>query len=146
MPSEKLGTFDERTAMKVLKSHNSAWFDVDDTLVKWGTVLPEDREHLVPITCPVSSVEDEDGNIKEVSQWTEYLRPHKKHIEQLKLHKARGHTVIVWSQGGWEWAEAVVKALKLENYVDLVVSKPNWYYDDIPCQEYMGKNIWYEDK
>lgn len=132
--------------MKVLKNTNTVWFDVDDTLVKWGSCPEEERQYLIPITCPVGKVFDEEGNESESPSWTEYLRPHRKHIEQLKRHKLRGHKVIVWSQGGGEWAEAVVKALQLEQYVDLVTSKPTWVYDDLPCQEYMGKNIWYEDK
>ena len=49
----------------------------------------------------------------------------------MREFKARGHYVIVWSQGGWEWAEAVVKALGLEDLVDEVKTKPQWMVDDI---------------
>lgn len=41
-----------------------------------------------------------------------------------------GFVVIVWSTSGHEWAEQVVKALKLENEVDYVMSKPHRMFDD----------------
>lgn len=139
-----------------IKSSQVVFCDVDDTLVKWGSCPPEEQGTAIPITCPISryrkAAEDELGEELpkdeeyQVGEWTEYLRPHKKHIEQLKQHKMRGHVIVIWSAGGDEWAMAVVKALKLEAYVDLVISKPTWYYDDIPCQEFMGKRIWMEDK
>ena len=132
--------------MIVLRCNQPTFFDVDDTLVKWGSCPPEEIFTAIPITCPVGKVYDEDGNETESLKWTEYLRPHKKHIEQLKQHKLRGHTIIVWSQGGWEWANAVVKALELEKYVDLVMEKPCWIYDDIPASEFMPKNQWYKDE
>lgn len=48
----------------------------------------------------------------------------------------------MWSAGGGEWAEAVVKALGLEKYVDLVMNKPSWYYDDKEAKDWMGKRIY----
>jgi hypothetical protein len=100
--------------------HGNAWFfDVDDTLVIWGrTGHPEAK--------PFNN-----------SGYTQWLVPHQRHIELLKTAKFRGHKVIVWSAGGSEWAEEVVKMLELENYVDLVISKPSWYVDDLPASEFM---------
>lgn len=49
---------------------------------------------------------------------------------------------MVWSAGGGDWAEAVVKALGIEEMVDIVMSKPSWYYDDKPCEDWMGKQIY----
>lgn len=54
--------------------------------------------------------------------------------------------MVVWSAGGWDWAEAVVKTLKLENFVDLVISKPTWTYDDLQPSEFIPKPQWMKDE
>jgi phosphoserine phosphatase len=145
--------------MKVLPCKQPTYFDVDDTLVMWSRPAADDPD-AIEIACPTSRTErfllemTDDGTLEpdtptetvSVGSWTERLKPHKKHIEQLKLHKLRGHTIIVWSAGGWEWAEAVVRALKLEQYVDLVIEKPMWFYDDLMPNEFMGKRYYMKDE
>lgn len=145
--------------MKVLPCNQPTYFDVDDTLIMWNRPVVDDPD-VIEITCPTSRTMrtlmemSDDGSLApdtpsepvEVGSWTERVKPHRKHIEELKKHKMRGHTVIVWSAGGWEWAEAVVRALKLEKYVDLVLEKPTWYYDDLPAQEFMGKRYYLKDE
>jgi len=116
--------------MKVFKTDQMVPYDCDDTLVMWGL---EDKSKNIPI---------EDPYIKGLIN---YLTPNEKHIELLKKHKARGMTIIVWSAGGVEWAEAVVKALKLQDYVDAVFSKPSRYVDDLPCTEWMGNRVYIKD-
>lgn len=66
--------------------------------------------------------------------------PSFKHIELIKKFKLRGHTVVVWSAGGWEWAERIVKEMQLEKYVDLVCSKSDWYIDDKPSSHFMPEH------
>ena len=101
------------------------WFcDIDDTLVIWGK---PDHPEAIAITM------DWGNGIPCV----ERLVPHKTHIDMLKKAKFRGHVVVVWSAGGSAWAHAVVKALGLEEYVDLVVSKPNWFIDDLPASAFL---------
>lgn len=95
-------------------------FDVDDTLVMWG--LPISDKHIQF---------SNDG-------YSQMLLPHQKHIDQLKKHKLQGHFVIVWSAGGATWAQQVVNTLILNQYIDLVISKPNFYYDDLPSTEWLG--------
>ena len=56
-------------------------------------------------------------------------------INHLKKMKARGYSVVVWSLGGSAWGEAVVKALGLENYVDLIMPKIDFHLDDDPGAE-----------
>ena len=116
--------------MKTIKSHRSVFFDIDDTLIiwDWKNISP-DGVGLVDITDPMSG-------------HTECVLPHERHIKLLKQFKARGHTVVVWSQGGWAWAENVVKALELQDLVDVVMSKPDWYVDDLPSTAFMGSNIY----
>jgi hypothetical protein len=96
-------------------------FDCDDTLVIWD-YPPEKLSECIYLKIDITEIP---------------LLPHKKHIEELKKHKARGHRVIVWSAGGWEWANEVVKKLELEEFVDVVMSKPRWFYDDLPSTEFM---------
>ncbi len=116
--------------MIVFKTDQLVCYDCDDTLILWGL---GDKSMNIPIKDPYL-----DGLIN-------FVTPHKKHIELLKKHKARGMTIIVWSAAGVEWGEAVVKALKLEDYVDAVFSKPSRYVDDLPCTEWMGNRVYIKD-
>lgn len=95
-------------------------FDVDDTLVMWGFTPSESSVTFNNYGFPQN------------------LEPHKVHIEALKAHKAKGDFVIVWSAGGYAWAQEVVDTLQLNDYVDLVIAKPRWYYDDLPSSEWLG--------
>lgn len=110
--------------MLVLKSDLVVYCDIDDTLVKWNYTKEEEDKAVIFDNFGFKTP----------------LVPHLVHIEQLMKHKARGHTVAVWSQGGWEWALEVVKVLGLEDYVDLVVSKPKWFYDDLPASAFMPEH------
>lgn len=66
-------------------------------------------------------------------------------IERLKNHYHIGHTVVVWSNGGWEHALNVLTKAKLLEYVHVVMNKPTWMYDDmpieyaLPCPKYVGE-------
>lgn len=106
--------------MLVTKNDKVVCFDVDDTLVMWS--WPEKFNDRVVI-------------INNYGHNTS-LVPHEKHIALMKQFKARGYYVIVWSQGGFEWANAVVEALDLTAFVDEVKTKPKWYVDDL------GSHIW----
>lgn len=113
-----------------IKCNQPTFFDVDDTLLLWGYGT-KPGEGKVRIEC--------EGDVM-------YLTPHKKHIEQIKAHAARGHTVFVWSKGGDVWANAVVKSLGLEPYVSYALEKPQWYYDDCEAQDFMGKASYMKDE
>lgn len=113
--------------MKVVRNESNVFFDVDDTLVMWE---PVGEGPAITIPCPHST----DSYYM--------LSPHEAHIKLLKNHKARGSHITVWSQSGYAWAEAVVKALGLEDYVDQVMTKPRAHIDDLPCTEWMGERIY----
>ena len=121
--------------MIVTRNDNVVCFDVDDTLVMWSWESRFNEQSIVF---------DNFG-------YETRLLPHQKHIDLMKQFKARGHYVIVWSQGGYEWAASVVKTLQLESYVDEVKTKPKWVIDDLPpgawlTRSYMdldGKRISY---
>jgi hypothetical protein len=110
-----------------IPDNRSIYFDVDDTLVTWvpnGTEPPKD------------AVQINDG----------WYVPHKKHIHWLKMHGGqRGSTVVVWSQGGSLWAEQVVCALGLEQYVTLCITKPDAYFDDLDCSAFMTNRVFLKD-
>lgn len=116
--------------MQVIKSSRIIMFDVDDTLVIWDwKEAGATEDQLVSIMNP-------DANVKEL------VLPHLRHIRLLRQFKARGHTVVVWSQGGHAWAESVCKTLGIDSIVDIVMDKPNWYVDDLPCEAFMKSPIY----
>lgn len=101
--------------MQVIKNDHIIGFDVDDTLVMWDLPDTDLRVGGYPV------------------------KVHKEHVEAIKKAKARGHFVIVWSQGGQEWANEVVRTLQLQDYVDLVMCKPKWIFDDLPADAWMKR-------
>ena len=116
--------------MLVIKSTKIIYCDVDETLILWNW-----KDYTEAITGLVA-ITDPDSNV------SVYGLPHHRHIELLKQFKCRGHTVVVWSAGGAEWAERAVKALGIEKLVDVVLAKPDWYVDDLPAAVYMKKPIY----
>jgi FMN phosphatase YigB (HAD superfamily) len=133
--------------MLVVNCKQTVFFDVDCTLAMWDATPEQLEAYGIEIECPGSLVDiDNDGNESYAPAWKQMILPHRKHIEQLKKHKMRGHTVIVWSAGGYDWAEAVIKAFKLAEYVDLVISKPIWCYDDLQPNEFIPKPQWMKDE
>jgi phosphoglycolate phosphatase-like HAD superfamily hydrolase len=120
--------------MKVINAEDVVLWDTDDTIAIWNSKHNIPHEGAVPIVNPYS---------KE----TVYLRPHKVHIRIMKEYKGRGFTNIVASAGGVKWAEAVIKAFGLEEYVDFVMTKPNRHFDDKEDKEsIIGVRLYFEDK
>jgi len=132
--------------MIVIPGNAILYVDVDDTLIMWSPDENLLAMHGIEIECPGGMYPDEDGNMVPGPSWTAKVLPHRVHVSQIMKHKARGHTVVVWSAGGVQWAEAAVKALKLERYVDVVICKPTWAYDDMPPDRILPKIQWKEDK
>lgn len=102
--------------MIVLKDRPTVFFDVDDTLVMWNFPAEKDKTDIITFTY--------EGR-------AERLKIHPEHIEAIKKYKIRGHNVVVWSQGGSDWAKAVIEACGLQEFVDIIVPKPAWFYDDL---------------
>jgi len=63
--------------------------------------------------------------------------PHKEHLALIEQFWYQNHGIVVWSAGGVEWAEKAVRLLGIEDKVDLIISKPDWYVDDLPAQTFM---------
>lgn len=118
--------------MKIIESEQVICCDVDETLISWDTTM----YNPVASALPLIIVKDPYTN-KEL-----YLRPHNPHIYLLKARLERGATVILWSAGGYKWAEAVAKALSLTHERIIYMSKPIAYIDDKPANSWMGEHIY----
>lgn len=105
--------------MVVIKSDLIVYCDIDQTLVDWNV---KDGDSFIEI---------ENNGI------TSRFVPITENIEQIKKHRVCGHGIAFWSLGGWAWANLVIKALGLEQYADVVLSKPRWFIDDLPSSEFM---------
>lgn len=112
--------------LKILKYDRVLFCDVDDTLITFD-FKTEDFQRAIKIGP---------------KNFEKLAMPMSKNIARLKNARTRGHGVVVWSQGGYKWALEVVKALQLEEYVDLIVTKPNWIYDDLPVEQWMGPRFY----
>ncbi len=121
--------------MHVINSDDLTMFDVDETLIFWK-VRPEDTAKGVVVRIEEPYI---DGVAKDVV-------PNNSMIDILKRKKAQGKTIIVWSFGGYKWAERVVKALGLESFVDYAMSKPVCYGDDIPIEKWGLHRIYVSDR
>lgn len=108
--------------MQKIKATKTVFWDVDNTLIFSNIESP----------C------QEPG--KKVMINNRPFFSHYEHCEMLKDFKARAHTIVVWSAGGEDWAESVIKALDLTEYVDIVISKPDWFFDDKPASEWLGED------
>lgn len=115
--------------MKIIENEKIICFDVDDTLVMWNHPTSDDA---IYVTDPNDGQECR-------------LVPHRFHVNLLKKHRGRGYSIVVWSQGGYMWAYQVIKALKLERYVDIIMTKPLKYVDDLNCPEWMGQHLYFKD-
>lgn len=109
--------------MKVIKSYNPIYVDVDDTLIFWPINYSQPFEDCIQFTDP------RDGEVL-------FGLPNKKLISKLRKHKMYGkQSIIVWSNSGWEWAKHAVEILGLEGIVDVILTKPGIYYDDKKVNE-----------
>ena len=112
------------------------YFDVDDTLVLWDKNYSWNSSGESEIF-----IEDPYNPTVKLG-----LKIHHKHVEDLKAHKDKGDIIVVWSQGGKEWADAVVEALGLRQYVDYTLTKPEIIYDDLPAKEWLPMGVrWREN-
>lgn len=116
--------------MYVLPEGRVAYFDVDDTLVEWAEQKGINHKAIA---------------IK-MGNHTSYKLPIMKHVEELILQAKSGTYIIVWSAGGSKWAEAVVKALSIEDYVDAILTKPDRIYDDKNPENWMPKRRYHAYK
>lgn len=138
---------------KKLPEGQTAAFDVDHTLVIWEM----DPVKLIGVSS--NSVEDLfDHQPKSLAHLLReqpeevlmnfrdrsfIIRPIYTHVLQLVQQKIKGLNVVVWSASGSDWAEAVVNALKLDDHVDVIQTKPHFVYDDGSKDGILGKHYFF---
>ena len=100
-----------------------AYIDVDETLVTWD--VGGDQSLLL---------KGPDAQY--------FVSPMMLNIALIRELRTVGWQIVVWSQGGADHAERVVKLLEIEDLVDLIVSKPTIYVDDLPFEQQMIKRVY----
>ena len=121
--------------------HKAIYFDVDETLIFW--------EEQDSIRCSNSPQYTGDnwylgtgrGFIK-IDAIT--YKVHVYHLDRIEQHHNNGDLVVVWSAGGKGWADRVVDALGVRKYVDIVLPKPDYYYDDIELKDFSSKRMFFD--
>lgn len=117
--------------MQTIDNHNPVFFDVDDTLILSSEnaypALPGSK--FVTINDPITN-KTLDYKINEPM------------IRLLEEEVAKNSFVVVWSRGGYQWAQAVVLALKLEDKVNLVMAKPMVYFDDKEVSDWLKYRVY----
>jgi hypothetical protein len=91
----------------------------------WNADLADPRSKVLSL---------ENGNL--------VVRLHHVHIQLVKDLFAIGWNVVIWSQGGSDHAESVVKQIGLENYIHAILPKPESYIDDLPFEQQYIKRIY----
>lgn len=108
--------------MQIIENDLSVFCDVDETLLLYSGI-----EYW---TSPSNGYSGRIEILHPMNGDRYYLVPHTEHINLLKSYKSQGRKITVWSAQGYKWALAAVQALKLEDTVDFVMSKPDKFIDD----------------
>jgi hypothetical protein len=128
--------------MNVIPMNNPVYVDVDGTIVR--NLTYDEKQGLAILDFCPNSMEIPHplrGNKNTVRV------PMKANVELLRDMHARGRTIVVWSANGYQWAEAVCKALELDKLSPpiIVIEKPICYIDDLDAAQFMGHRIFLND-
>lgn len=123
--------------MNINKHERPIMIDVDETLVLHATYKYDGTIAKVEKVA----VDDPLDSSKKI-----WLTPHAAMIRLLREEHARGGQIWVWSRGGTQWAVNVIKALKLEDLVYEVMTKPMVYFDDKPVEEWLQHRVYIDPK
>ena len=108
--------------MKVLETELLAAFDVDHTLI-------------IPNVNGTHELLFAGEPLRFDPVWS--------HIKLLKSWKERGYFVIIWSHNGYKHALNVVECLQLQEFVDLIQTKPIKHVDDMKdVESIVGQRVW----
>lgn len=119
--------------MNKIQQPRTVMLDVDDSIILW---TPENYAH----DDDELLVLEDDGKIMR-------FLPHYKNIEFVKTLKFQGYGIVCWSAAGVDWAERIVKALHLEEYIDVCMSKPEFAIDDLLQADRIIKSVlWIDPK
>lgn len=114
--------------MNVIRNERIIPTDIDETLVMHDNPLSYNK---------YITVEDPHEAGKYIN-----LGVNQAMVKILKDEKARGAYIIAWSRSGNAWAETIIKALDLTNFVDLILTKPLVYLDDKDASEWMRDRVY----
>lgn len=112
--------------MQVFDNEYVVAFDIDQTLI-----MHSDSFGDMEIFNPYSG-----SKIK--------FYENKLHTELLKQYKGRGMCIMVWSAGGTQWAKTIINTLNLQDYVDLIITKPSKYVDDLKASKILVNRVYLE--
>lgn len=115
----------------VLKNEYVVPVDVDGTLIT----------HLTTAELSLLPSEDVISVYDKVEQRFIKVGINRPMVRLVKEEFSRGAHVIIWSRGGFEWAEAVIKAIELQNHVHQIMSKPLSYFDDLPVEDWLKHRV-----
>lgn len=99
---------------------NTIYVDCDETLVFWFPTKGSTNDDYVATSSGMMEV-------------------NKPLISHLKRRQRAGDKIVVWSQGGEEWATEIAGLVGLTNVVCL--SKPNLLVDDLSVDKWMPTRI-----
>jgi len=114
--------------MKIIENEQVIFCDVDETLVLHD-------QDTYTIGAKIVVTDPYCGTLRT-------LTVHQPHVQLLRERAKRGAHIKVMSAGGYQWAEAVVKALQLEDCVAECLSKPIAIIDDLPIEAALGQTMY----
>jgi len=108
-----------------IENERLLYCDCDDTLVQWDISKYPELED-VDVTC---------------YGYTTPLKINRKNINLIEKFVKLGYGIVVWSQSGADWAEAVSKAIGIGQFVEGYLTKPRYIMDDMPVDAWIGENV-----
>lgn len=116
---------------KRLTNEKLLYIDTDETLAVWDQDSYAEDVPEVTVNCYGVDAS---------------LQPHLANIKVIRKFHKLGYGIIIWSATGAEWAEAVSKAVGIDDLVTLYLTKPRYHMDDRPAPEWMGENVFRSSK
>lgn len=99
---------------------NTIYCDVDETIIFWFPTKGSTAEDYIETSSGMMEVNNQ-------------------LVKALQRRQRAGDKIVVWSQGGEEWATEVAALVGLTNVICL--SKPNVIVDDLSSEVWMPKRI-----
>lgn len=135
---------------EILKGENWVFFDIDGTLVKEAAKHPFTQREIKMIFAIKNGIRPYLRKTnKKGDQFILFWNPYSneveameiltQHVRLLKHMKGRGRQIMAWSANGYMYAERVISALRILDYVDACMSKPLSCVDDLEPNDFMKR-------
>lgn len=125
----------------VIEGDKIVYVDVDNTLImteKDIKAVAEDEGHFLEMKEFLGTVKMRPPAHQDLMEF--YVN--NENVELVKHISKMGTKIVVWSKSGYRWAAEAVEQLELEEFVDLIISKPNDIIDDLPAEKFIPKPMW----